>query len=237
MGKDKSGSKKASKTATPTLSNFLLGQTTLTLDNDIFSNSQGATTAYTAKAPVYTKRPARAAPVAVEVVEEEEEDEEDVANDAELSEAESGASLGLPSDSEDDEGGVEEAYEARMVAERLKGGNKKRKAGDAPSDDEEASDDSEDDDDDELDLDNLVHESLLPKTIFKEVKATPKDLKKAAAERNKAAKAMTGETPEERDLRTIFLGNVPVACSTSRVSPLYHPIVPPILTMPSLRSR
>lgn len=236
MGKDKSGSKKASKTATPTLSNFLLGQTTSTLDDDIFSNSQGPTAAYSAKAPVYTKRPARAAPVAAEAVEEE-DDEEDVANDAELSEAESGASLGLPSDSEDDDGGVEEAYEARMVAERLKGGNKKRKAGDAPSDDEEASDDSDEDDDDELDLDNLVHESLLPKTIFKEVKATPKDLKKAAAERNKAAKAITGETPEERDLRTMFLGNVPVACSTSRVSRFSIPIVPLVLTPSLPRSR
>lgn len=60
-----------------------------------------------------------------------------------------------------------------------------------------------------------MHESLLPKAIYKEVKATAKDLKKAKVVK---ARAESTETPEERDARTIFLGNVPVGCSTSVVS-------------------
>jgi len=156
-----------------------------------------------------------------------EDDEDVVDNDAELSEADSDESLGLPSDDEDDDG-VEEAYAAKLVAARLKAlaaGGKKRKAED---DIEEDSDEEEKEQDEEaeesgdsgseeelLDMDRFMHESLLPKAIYKEVPATAKDVKKAEKAKKKAHST---ETPEERDARTIFIGNVPVECSTSRVS-------------------
>ena len=146
------------------------------------------------------------------------DDEADVANDAELSEADSDEVLDLPSDSDDDDG-VEEAYAAKQAATRLKalaegGKSKKRKAGDSEEEEEEGEEEEQSGDESELDLDNLVHESLLPKALYKEVAATPKDLKKAKAARIKAAST---ETPAERDVRTLFLGHVPVSCSTSRV--------------------
>lgn len=166
--------------------------------------------------------------------EDEEDEEEGVANDEDLSSLDSNESLGL---SDDEDEGIEEAYAAKKVAERLKalaaGGKadkgKKRKAEedvDEEDDDEEASEseaesgaDSEDDEADEeeeLDIDNLQHESVhLPKAIYKEVKATPAEVKKM----QKKAKAINDddETPEQRDARTVFIGNVPVECSTSRV--------------------
>lgn len=155
----------------------------------------------------------------------EAEVEHEVDNDAELSGADSNESLGLPSDSEDDDG-VEEAYAARAVAARLKAlaegtkGNKRKAEADPESGSDgesEGEDESAGESDDEvLDIDNLVHESLLPKAIYKEVPATAKDVKKAKVEKARAASI---ETPEERDARTLFLGNVPVDCSTSRVRP------------------
>lgn len=170
------------------------------------------------------------AEVEVEVVQEldqdeDQDDEEDLPNDADLSEADSDESLGLE-DASDDDDGVEQAYAAKQVAARLKAmaegvKGKKRKAevdvsdegSDVDGEGEEDSASGGDDDDDELlDIDNLVHESLLPKAIYKEVAATPKEIKKAKKER-----IVSTETPEERDARTIFLGNVPVDCSTSRV--------------------
>lgn len=84
------------------------------------------------------------------------------------------------------------------------------------SDDEEDEQEIEDsDEEEELDIDNLMHESLLPKVIYKQVKATPSQIKK---EKLVKARIESTETPEERDSRTIFLGNVPVGCSTSVVS-------------------
>lgn len=146
-------------------------------------------------------------------------------NDAELSEADSDESLGLPSDDEDDDG-VEQAYAAKAVAARLKAlaaGGKKRKAEDEIEEEEasaeeegaEESGDSESEPEELLDIERLMHESLLPKAIYKEVPATAKDVKKAEKAKKKA---VSTETPEERDARTIFIGNVPVECSTSRVS-------------------
>lgn len=103
----------------------------------------------------------------------------------------------------------------------LAAGGKKRKAEDDIEEDDEAEEDdgAEESGDSEgeeelLDIDRLMHESLLPKAIYKEVAATAKDVKKAEKAKKKTAST---ETPEERDARTIFIGNVPVECSTSRV--------------------
>lgn len=148
----------------------------------------------------------------------EQDDGSDLANDAELSEADSNESLGLLSDEDDeDDDGVEEAYAARAVATRLKalaeGGKSKSKGEES---EEESEFESDGDDDQELDIDNLMHESLLPKALYKEVPATAKDIKKMK-ETEKKARAKNEESPEERDARTIFIGNVPVGCSTSVV--------------------
>lgn len=156
-----------------------------------------------------------------------------VDNDAELSEADSNESLGLPSDDEDDDDGVEEAYAAKLVAARLKAlaaGGKKRKAEEEIDEDaeEEQADEEQDgaeesgdsEEEEILDIDHLMHGTLLPKTIYKEVPATAKDVKKAEKAKKKAH---ADESPEQRDARTIFIGNVPVECSTSKVS-LLHPL-------------
>ncbi|KAL8292608.1 hypothetical protein RQP46_001220 [Phenoliferia psychrophenolica] len=236
----------AAPAAAPSLSTFLLAQVDAkdsALD-DIFANSQGPSIAFLPpvekKVKKEKKRKAESpAPVAEEeeAPEAEEDDEVEVDNDAELSEADSNESLDLPEDSDDDDG-VEEAYAAKQVAARLKAmaqGTKvlKRKAEDDVSDasEGEGEDESagESEDEQELDIDNLLHESLLPKAIYKEVPATAKDIKKAKVEK---ARAASTETPEERDARTIFLGNVPVDCSTSR--PMKKALIRHILQSPSL---
>ena len=155
-------------------------------------------------------------------VEEDAEDEaevvdvdgDEVLNDADLSEADSNESLDLPSDSDDDDG-VEEAYAASRVANRLKA----MAAGAKEDDEEEEGDDLEVDDEDdesELDIENLMHESVMPK-LRKIKSAEGGNMVPIPAAKLKKAKAISTDTPEERDARTVFLGNVPVACSTSTV--------------------
>lgn len=144
-----------------------------------------------------------------------------------MSELDSDESLGL---SDDEDEGLEEAYAARKVAERLKalaaGGkgskDKKRKAeGEADEEEEEEEEvvagGSDSGDESELEIEKLMHDSLLPKAIYKEVPLTAKEVTKAKAKATKA-KVEKNETPEQRDARTVFIGNVPVDCSTSRVS-------------------
>ncbi|KAK4697858.1 hypothetical protein P7C70_g8149, partial [Phenoliferia sp. Uapishka_3] len=238
---------KSTEEASASLSNFLLAQVDAkdsALD-DIFANSQGPSTAFIEKKVKKEKKRKDVAPPPAELdvpapVEAEEEDEEELENDAELSEADSNESLDLPEDSDDDDG-VEEAYAAKQVAARLKAmaagakPNKRKadeQASEGDSEDEEVGEDEsagESEDEELLDIDNLVHETLLPKSIYKEVPATAKDIKKAKAEK---ARAASTETPEERDARTIFLGNVPVECSTSR--PMKKGLIRHILQSPSL---
>lgn len=137
-------------------------------------------------------------------------EEDEVPNDADLSEADSNESLDLPSDSEDDDG-VEEAYAAKQAASRLKSVAQ----GHEPASDSE--DEEDDEEEDLLDIENLMHESILPKA--KKVKISTEGSVKVPtlARPVKKPKAISTDTPEERDARTIFVGNVPVDCSTSRV--------------------
>lgn len=127
----------------------------------------------------------------------------------------------MPSSDEDDEmeDGLEEAYAAKLVAQRLKAEaegqkNKKRKAEEDLDEDEADSDDSEDDG--PLDINDLVHETLAGKPVKKEKKA--KKDKEVDPKKAEKAKKRAEESPDERDARTIFIGNVPSDCSTSNVS-------------------
>jgi nucleolar protein 12 len=65
--------------------------------------------------------------------------------------------------------------------------------------------DSADDSDEEGDPSKLVHESLL------------KDGKKKNTLKAKQKYVPSEETPEQRDARTLFIGNVPMEAVTSRV--------------------
>ncbi|CEQ40257.1 SPOSA6832_01868 [Sporobolomyces salmonicolor] len=145
------------------------------------------------------------------------EEENGEVNDAELSELESDASLEMPSSDEEEEAGVEEAYAAKLAAQRLKAAaegvkGKKRKA----EEDLEVASDEEDGSDDEgegpLDINDLIHESLKG---VKEDKKAKKGEAKQDPKKVEKARRRAEETPEERDARTIFIGNVPTDCSTS----------------------
>lgn len=153
-----------------------------------------------------------------------------------MSELDSDDTLGLPSDDDEDDAEVEQAYAARIVAERLKALNErkkekqsnKRKAQEELSEEDESGeeivegsdeddddDDDDDDADDDLDIEDIIKQ--LPGKEFKEVPKTAKEIKKDQIATTKK-RAHADETPEERDERTLFIGNVPVACSTSKVS-------------------
>lgn len=161
-----------------------------------------------------------------------------LANDADLSELESGAELSdlevNDDEDEDDEDAVEEAYAAKLAAAALKKRqqaaataqqSKKRKAETEAADDEvsdedegdespvEVDSDEDDEDDAPVDINDLVSGALMG------VQAGDKKGKKADKGGKKSAKLLQREqeTPEARDARTIFLGNVPAECSTSRV--------------------
>lgn len=145
---------------------------------------------------------------AVEQAEEEDRDEV-------LSEVDSNASLEMPSSDEEEEEGIEEAYAAKLFAQRLKTeaeGNKSKKRK-AEEDLEEEEEDSEDEG--PLDINDLVHESIAGKKV-KEDKNAKKE-KTVDPKKAEKAKKRAEETPDERDSRTIFIGNVPSDCSTSNV--------------------
>lgn len=139
------------------------------------------------------------------------EQEEEVDNEADLSEADSNDSLQLPSDSEDD--GIEEAYAAKQVATRLKALAAGAKILYEPIEAEEEQDSGEES---ELDIENLMHESLMPK-LTKIKSAEGGNFVPILPGKVKKVKEISTETNEERDKRTIFLGNVPVACSNNKV--------------------
>lgn len=161
-----------------------------------------------------------------------------------MSELDSDESLGLPSDDEEEDAdaGVEEAYAAKVVAERLKALNEKkkervqnkRKAADVESDGDEeediaeASGDSAEDDGSDIDMEELL--KSMPKREYKEVAKSQKEIKKDAKAAAKK-RAHSDESPEERDARTLFIGNVPVECSTSKVSACGGGVAGALLTL------
>ncbi|GAA5908211.1 hypothetical protein JCM8208_000346 [Rhodotorula glutinis] len=255
MGKSKS--KSSSKDATTTagappasgLSSFLLGQADSkdSALEDIFATSKGPSRAFEPK----KEQPRASAPAAKQAA------VEGTAADADLSELESGAELSdLAEDDDDDEDAIEEEYAAKLAAAAFKqrqlaaaaaaqqqqGKGKKRKA-DEPADDEDVSDedegdespvevdsDDEDDDNGPLDINDLISGALSGAT------SSDKKGKKADKGGKKSAKLAQRqqETPEARDARTIFLGNVPAECSTSRS--LKKSLVRHVLQNPALTS-
>ncbi|BGP39780.1 Nucleolar protein 12 [Rhodotorula kratochvilovae] len=254
MGKSKikSTSKDAASAAAPAsgLSSFLLGQADskdAALD-DIFAHSKGPSLAFEPK----KAEPATAGSSTAARPSRTKKAADEVDNDAELSELESGAELSdLEDDEEEGEDAVEEAYAAKLAAAALKKRQanaaaqqgKKRKAEAEPEvDDEEVSDedegdespvevdDEEDEDDEPLDINDLITGALggLP--------SGDKKGKKADKGGKKSAKALQREqeTPEARDARTIFLGNVPADCSTSRS--MKKALVRHVLQNPALSS-
>ncbi|GAA6007921.1 hypothetical protein JCM10207_004926 [Rhodosporidiobolus poonsookiae] len=258
MGKGKKTASAATEApAAAGLSSFLLAQTATPLD-DLFSSSKGATTAFDPKQ--LKPKPSTAAPVpstsAPAATAQQSNDDED---EADLSEPDSDASLGDLAESDDDEDGVEEAYAARLAAERIKGlqgkaagatakGTKRKAEGEpeasSDEDDDEAAEDEDEDedetDDDELDvgeggpmdINDLVLGSLREK---KDVKGKKAERAEKGKKSDKALKRAQ-ETPEERDQRTVFLGNVPSECSTSKSAKkalVRHVLQNPSLALPA----
>lgn len=164
--------------------------------------------------------------------EDEEDDEEGSENDEDdevLSELDSDAEL-----SDENEADLEEAYAARIAAAKAKAHqatitSKKRKAphdDDEEEEEEDENEDSDDEDEDEtenveddgkMDLDDLIQGALAEDEPA--VKSTKAGKKQSEDKGKKSAKLLKREqeTPEERDARTVFLGNIPADCSTSRV--------------------
>ncbi|GAA5855504.1 hypothetical protein JCM5353_008441 [Sporobolomyces roseus] len=216
MGKSKKSSN-TTEASNPGLSTFLLAQAEEkdSALEDIFASSSGPSLAYQPKKLEENKKINKPIPeedVEMDVEAAGGEDEDEV-----LSEVDSDASLEMPSSDEEDEeeeAGLEEAYAAKLVAQRLKAEaegvkSKKRKAEEELDEDE--SEDGEEDG--PLDINDLVHESI----VGKKTKEEKKGKKDKAVDPKKAEKAKkrAEETPDERDSRTIFIGNVPSDCSTS----------------------
>ncbi|KAJ8501954.1 hypothetical protein ONZ51_g267 [Trametes cubensis] len=95
-----------------------------------------------------------------------------------------------------------EEDEDAKLAERM---HKKSKKSQSAQDAKKDSDDGSEDSDDEGDPSNLVHESLLKG-----------EKTKGQSRHGKAKFAPSEETPEQRDARTIFVGNVAIEVTKSR---------------------
>jgi nucleolar protein 12 len=120
----------------------------------------------------------------------------------------------------------------------------KRKAEDEMEENESGEEEelSSDDEDEEAldigsgDINDLILGSLAgPKGSTK----GKKEANSGKADKKKSEKALkrSQETPEERDLRTVFLGNVPADCSTNKVRLLFSsPPFPPFIAHFSLSS-
>ncbi|GAA5963082.1 hypothetical protein JCM3765_001762 [Sporobolomyces pararoseus] len=221
MGK---GKKSASTSEPPAsgLSSFLLAQAEAkdSALEDIFASSSGPSLAFQPKKPEEVKINKKSSTAPQEDAEMEVEDAEAAEDDEELSAVDSDASLEMPSsDAEEEEGedGLEEAYAAKLVAQRLKAEaegqkNKKRKA-EEELDEEEDEEENDSEDEGPLDINDLISDSLGGKPLNVEKKSK----KEKAVDPKKAEKAKkrAEESPDERDARTIFIGNVPSDCSTS----------------------
>ncbi|GAA5911503.1 uncharacterized protein JCM6883_005779 [Sporobolomyces salmoneus] len=222
MGKSKKSSSTTEAPATG-LSSFLLAQADAkdSALEDIFASSSGPSLAFQPKKPEEIKKvvPAPSPP------QQDADMAEVVGEDEELSAIDSDASLEMPSsdeEEEDEEDGLEEAYAAKLAAQRLKaeaeGRNKKKRKAEAELDEDEDEEEEENDDSDEdegpLDINDLVHESLGGKTIKVPEKKGKKE-KQVDPKKAEKAQKRAEESPDERDARTIFIGNVPSDCSTS----------------------
>ncbi|GJN89134.1 hypothetical protein Rhopal_002108-T1 [Rhodotorula paludigena] len=228
------------------LSSFLLGQATAQDSDlaDVFAHSKGRSLAFD---------PQRELPASTSTAPPAATSDSD---EPDLSELESGAELSDDDGEEDGEehGDVEEEYAAKLAAATLKkrkadataaAQGRKRKAEEELDEEEEEeadeADEEEDpievdeDEDDEFDINDLVQETL--RDAVDGVKGTKKsDKGKKAPKVSAKLEKRAQESPEERDARTIFLGNVPAECSTSRSlkkSLVRHVLQNPALTLPA----
>ncbi|GAA5981874.1 hypothetical protein JCM10908_004648 [Rhodotorula pacifica] len=241
------------------LSSFLLGQAPAKDDalDDIFAHSKGPSLAFQPKDKVIAQssstsnNAAAAAPAdSDDDVEEDNAEDEDEDDDEVLSELDSDAEL-----SDENEADLEEAYAARLAAAKAKAHqatitSKKRKASDEVQEEEEEESDAEEDDDDDedeedavapieddgvMDINALIQGALADDEPLA-TQSTKAGKKQAEDKGKKSAKLLKREqeTPEERDARTVFLGNIPADCSTSR--PLKKALVRHVLQNPALQS-
>ncbi|GAA5980722.1 hypothetical protein JCM5350_006365 [Sporobolomyces pararoseus] len=222
MGK----AKKSASTSEPPasgLSNFLLAQAEAkdSALEDIFASSSGPSLAFQPKKPEEVKINKKSSNPPQEDADMEDEPLEAAEDDEELSAVDSDASLEMPSSDEEEEeegeDGLEEAYAAKLVAQRLKAEaegqkNKKRKA-EEELDEEEDEEENDSEDEGPLDINDLVSDSLGGKPLNVEKKS--KKEKTVDPKKAEKAKKRAEESPDERDARTIFIGNVPSDCSTS----------------------
>ncbi|GAA6019016.1 hypothetical protein JCM8202_000643 [Rhodotorula sphaerocarpa] len=255
MGKSKTKSAAAAMSAASSeaapapasgLSSFLLGQAPARDDalDDIFAHSKGPSLAYQPK----EKEPAAEAPSAPATTaggadassDEDEAEQVDDDDDEVLSELDSEAEL-----SDENEADLEEAYAARIAAAKAKAHqaslSKKRKAEPEASEESDSDDDDDDDeagqsmaveDDGVVDINDIISGALAEENAAP--KSGPKAAKKQDDKGKKSAKLLKREqeSPEARDARTVFLGNIPADCSTSR--PLKKALVRHVLENPAL---
>ncbi|KAM0787423.1 hypothetical protein ACM66B_003505 [Microbotryomycetes sp. NB124-2] len=218
------------------LSSFLLGSSTQ-LGDDIFANSKGPSKAFEPKTqPEQPPKPSRATKLVQEQTDEQQdssESDEDDDEDEEDSHTDS-----------DDGDDLEQAYAAAQRAKDSHKDKGKRKAqedsdDDDDDDDQDGSDDDDQDQQDEdsdeemLEIEKLMQASIAAKQSSSKKPPQTKSQQKAESKKNEAIekkKAHADETPEERDARTLFIGNVPVACSTNR--PLKKKLIRHLLTAP-----
>ncbi|GAA5928649.1 uncharacterized protein JCM15063_003930 [Sporobolomyces koalae] len=222
MGKNKKATS-TSEPSAPGLSSFLLAQADGkdSALEDIFAHSSGPSLAFQPKQPEEKSEKSKTKPAPPPVAEQDAEmgdasaDEDEVLSEVDV---DSEASLEMPSSDEDEdaEDGLEEAYAAKLVAQRLKAEaegikNKKRKAEDELDEEE---DEDDDEDDGVIDINALVSGFLAGKAGNKQEPKGKKE-KTVDPKKQEKAKRRAEESPDERDARTIFIGNVPSECSTS----------------------
>ncbi|SCV67391.1 BQ2448_5002 [Microbotryum intermedium] len=134
----------------------------------------------------------------------------------------SDASLEMPSsdddDDDEDDDGVEQAYAAKLAAQRIRGEplHKKRIPDNSGQDSAvEEDEDAGDDDEEMINADDLTPGTILATQEHKVTTVDSINSKKKLSKKDKRVER--DDTPEQRDARTVFLGNVPATCATSRV--------------------
>lgn len=116
-------------------------------------------------------------------------------------------------DDEDMDGGEEAAAEAEVIDEEdSEGEDDDEEDENKDEDEDEEEDEAEESDDDDSNAPPPVHESLLQRSK-PSLDASSKSSKKRKADETEA-----GETREDKDARTIFVGNLPVEVGSKRVS-------------------
>ncbi|KAK4056012.1 Nucleolar protein 12 [Microbotryomycetes sp. JL221] len=218
--------------------------TTEPVQDDIFTNSKGPSKAFDAVKPTNTTKQTRRVRVTQpdsDNVDDNNDDDDDSSSD--ITDAIQKI-LDEPSDNEDELEQAYAAKLAAKRLQQAKSKRKRQPQHSDDDDDQSSHDENnqhqqdesdqadsnnesepdvneEDQDDEILDIDRLMQASLEVKqqleTTTRQPKTQTKNQQKAESKKRKAEerkKAHAQETSEERDARTLFIGNVPVDCST-----------------------